>query len=253
MASVDVVTTGQGPGLVVLPGTTRRARHYQALATALADAYTVHVVERRGRGKSPARGDDYGIGVEVSDAVEVLEETKSRQLFGHSYGGLIALHVALRTELDRLIVYDPGVSVHGSMPWQWATRYEELLAAGHDARAMVHFLHSLDFMPGGPVATAAVWGMQRFHPEGRATRELLPTVVDEQRVTHELDSDGSRYAAITAPTLLLGGGRSPAYLQEVLTLLADTIPDARLVMTPEFDHNAPDLGNPAAVAELIRA
>jgi pimeloyl-ACP methyl ester carboxylesterase len=253
MASVDVVTTGQGPGLVVPPGTTRRARHYEALAAALAGTYEVHVIERRGRGKSPAQDDDYGIEVEVSDALEVLEETKSRQIFGHSYGGLVALHAALRVELDRVIVYDPGVSVHGSLPWQWLPRYEELLAAGRDARAMVHFLHSLDFMPGGPAATAAVWGMQRFNAEGQATREVLPTVVREARVVHGLDSDGSRYAAVTAPTLLLGGGRSPAYTQEALLLLADTIPDARLVVTPEFDHNAPDLSNPAGVAELIRA
>jgi hypothetical protein len=95
--------------------------------------------------------------------------------------------------------------------------------------------------------------MQRLNAEGRATREVLPTVVRESRVVHELDSDGSRYAAVTAPTLLLGGGRSPAYIQEALILLADTMPAARLTITPEFDHNAPDLGAPTAVAELIRA
>ena len=253
MASVDVVTTGQGPGLVVLPGTTRRARHYQALAAALADSYTVHVIERRGRGKSPAQGDDYGLEVEVGDALEVLEETKSRQLFGHSYGGLIALHAALRTDLDRVIVYEPAVSVHGSLAWQWVPRFEELLAAGREARATVHFWHALDLMPAGGIATAAVWGMLRCTAEGRDLRRVLPTVAPEFRVAHELDSEGNRYSAIAAPVLLLGGGRSPAYIQEVLTLLADTVPHAKLVMTPEFDHNAPDLGGPAAVAELIRA
>jgi pimeloyl-ACP methyl ester carboxylesterase len=95
--------------------------------------------------------------------------------------------------------------------------------------------------------------MQRFTAEGRAIREVLPTVTGELRVAHEMESDGSRYAAITAPTLLLGGGRSPAYLQEVLNVLTDVMPNSRLVITPEFDHNAPDLGGPAAVAELIRA
>jgi len=253
MASVDVVTTGQGPGLVVVPGGTRRARHYQAMAAALADVYTVHIIERRGRGKSPAQGSDYGLDVEVADLLEVLEETKSRQVFGHSYGGLIALHAALATELDRVILYEPAVSVHDSIAWEWLPRFERLLAEGKDARAMVTFLHALDLMPSGPVVTAFVWAMQRFTAEGRAVREVLPTAATESRVVHELDSDGSRYAAVAAPTLLLGGGRSPAYLQEVLILLADTIPGARMVLTPEFDHNAPDLGDPAAVAELIRA
>ncbi|GIF18654.1 pimeloyl-ACP methyl ester carboxylesterase [Actinoplanes tereljensis] len=253
MSSVDVLTVGQGPGLVVLPGATRRARHYAALAAALSSSYTVHVVERRGRGRSPAQGSDYGLDREVADTIEVLSETGSRQVFGHSYGGLVALHVALRTDLDRVIAYEPAVSVDSGMPFDWLPRYEELLAAGRPARAMVHFLHSLDFMPGGPLVVAAVWAMQRLTAEGRATREVLPTVVPEMRVAREMDSDGGRYAGITAPALLLGGGRSPAYIQEVLPLLVETIPHAKLVRTPEFDHNAPDLGAPAAVADLIRA
>jgi pimeloyl-ACP methyl ester carboxylesterase len=253
MASVDVVTTGTGPGLVVIPGTTRRARHYQALADALADTYTVHVVERRGRGKSPAQGDGYGLDVEITDVLEVLEETKSRQVFGHSYGGLIALHVALWTALDRVIVYEPATSIDGSLPHDWVPRYEELLGQGHDARAMVHFLHALDMMPSGPAMVGVAWAMQRLTAEGRATREVLPTVPAEFHVAREFDSDGSRYSGITAPTLLLGGGRSPAYLQGVLHVLLETIPNARLVVSPEFDHNAPDLSAPKAVAELIRA
>ena len=53
MSSVDVLTIGSGPGLVVIPGGTRRARHYRALAEALADTYTVHMIDRRGRGASP--------------------------------------------------------------------------------------------------------------------------------------------------------------------------------------------------------
>jgi pimeloyl-ACP methyl ester carboxylesterase len=253
MPSVDVVTTGQGPGLVVIPGGTRRARHYEAFAAALADSCTVHVIERRGRGQSPARGPGYGLDTEIADTREVLESTGARQLFGHSYGGLIALHVALQTDLDRVIAYEPAVSVNGSIPFDWVPRYEELLAAGHDARAMVKFLHTMDLMPGGPLATAFAWAMLHFTAEGRAVREMLPTAIGEFHAIRAADSDGNRYSAIAAPVLLLGGGRSPAYLQEVLPLLVDVIPNAKLVMTPEFDHNAPDLGAPSAVAELIRA
>jgi pimeloyl-ACP methyl ester carboxylesterase len=253
MSSVDFSSIGHGPGLVVLPGGTRRGRHYQAFAEALSDRYTVHLIDRRGRGASPPQGPDYGIEQEVVDAVEVLTETGSRQLFGHSFGGLIALHVALRHDLDRLIVYEPAISVDGSIPTGWVPRYTELINAGRDAPAMVHFLHSLGFMPSGPATVAAAWAMMRLTAEGRSTRAVLNTVVPEFRVVKAADSDGSRYTAITAPTLVLGGGRSPAYLQEVLPLLVDTIPDAKLILTPEFDHNAPDLSAPQAVADLIRA
>ena len=81
----------------------------------------------------------------------------------------------------------------------------------------------------------------------------MPTVAPEIRAGLAADSDGTRHAAITAPTLLLGGGRNPAHPQDVLPALAETIPNAKLVMTPEMDHNAPDLGAPEAVAGLIRA
>ena len=86
-----------------------------------------------------------------------------------------------------------------------------------------------------------------------ATREVLGTVPAEFHVALELDSNGGRYSAVTAPALLLGGGRSPAYLLEALHVLLETIPGSKLVVTPEFDHNAPDLGAPKAVADLIRA
>jgi pimeloyl-ACP methyl ester carboxylesterase len=253
MSSVDVLTVGRGPGLVVIPGGTRRARHYRVLADELSGAHTVHLIDRRGRGGSPPQGAGYGLDQEVDDVLEVLDETGSRQVLGHSFGGLVALHVALRRDLDRVIAYEPAVSVHGSLPVDWVPRYTELLARGRDATAMVHFLHALGFLPDGPMPVAMVWLMQRLTAEGRATRQVLPTVLPEFRAARAADSDGSRYAAITTPTLLLGGGRSPAYLTEALDVLAVTIPNAKKIILPEFDHNAPDLSAPKAVADLIRA
>lgn len=253
MTSVDFLTMGRGPGLVVIPGATRRAHHYRALADALSDAYTVHVVERRGRGASPPQGPDYGLEQEVSDAIEVLAETGSAQIFGHSFGGLIALHVGLRRELDRLIAYEPAVSIAGSFPSGWLPRFEQLLGQGRSAAATTAFFGGAGFLSGGPHMVALFWLTGRLTTDGKELRAVLPTVAPEIRAALAADSDGTRYAAITAPTLLLGGGRSPAYLQEVLPALAATIPYAKQVMTPEMDHNAPDLGAPAEVARLIRA
>lgn len=253
MSSVDFLTLGRGPGLVVLPGTTRRAHHYRALAEALSEAYTVHVVERRGRGASPPQGPGYGLEQEVSDAVEVLDQTRSAELFGHSFGGLVALHVGLRRELNRLIAYEPGVSIGGSVPFGWLDRFERLLGRGRTATAAVEFLGGLDLLPRGPHMVALFWLTGRLTVDGKELRAVLPTVAAETRASLATDSDGTRYAAITAPTLLLGGGRSPAFIRGVLPVLAETIPRAKLVMTPEMDHNAPDLGAPEAVAELIRA
>jgi len=87
----------------------------------------------------------------------------------------------------------------------------------------------------------------------RHIRELLPTLSAECRVTAGLDSDGSRYAAIASPTLVVAGGRSPQWLRQVQPRLAELMPHARYVLVPELDHNAPDESAPAAVADLVRA
>ena len=103
-----------------------------------------------------------------------------------------------------------------------------------------------------PAATALAWFLLRT-PPGRETRSLLPTLPAEMRVTAGLDSDGSRYAAITSPTLVIAGGRSPGWLRRTPPRLAELIPHARYALMPELDHNAPDENAPAAVADLVRA
>jgi hypothetical protein len=89
--------------------------------------------------------------------------------------------------------------------------------------------------------------------DGAETLAMMATSPAEFREVVRLDSDGSRYAGIRSPTLLLGGGRTAAYLTSVLPELARIIPAARCVILPGLDHNAPDLNAPAAIAEQIRA
>ena len=253
---LDVTSTGSGPGLVVIPGGLRRSHHYRRLAESLGDSRTVHVIERRGRGDSGPPGPGYSIEREVEDALAVLAATGSGELFGHSYGGLAALHVALRRDLTRLVVYEPAVSLNGSIDTTFLPEFERRLARGRSAGAMATFLTGMGFAPVGvvpmPVYTAFAWFLLQT-PEGRENRELLPTLPAECRVVAGLDSDGSRYAAIGSPTLVIAGGRSPEWLRRVQPRLAELVPNARYALLPELDHNAPDQSAPAAVADLVRA
>jgi pimeloyl-ACP methyl ester carboxylesterase len=246
MSSVDVRTVGQGPGLLVLPGGSRRAHHYDKMAAALADQFTVHMVDRRGRGASPPMDADYSLETEIADAIEVLDETGAQQIFGHSYGGLIGLHVALHRDLDRLVVYEPAVSLDGNFDLDWL----DTLPAIRTARDYAVFLTTMQFMPRTPFAVPLLWTLLRVN---RDIREILPTITPELRQVRALDSDGSRYADVTTPTLLIGGGRSPAYLRDVLPPLAATMPQAKAIIIPECDHNGPDLSGPSKVAAAIRA
>jgi pimeloyl-ACP methyl ester carboxylesterase len=253
--AISVSSSGTGPGLVVLPGATRRAHHYAALAAALGDAYTVHAVDRRGRGASGPQGPEYGVDREVEDAIAVLDATGSSVVFGHSFGGLVALELARHRQLSSLIVYEPGLSLDGGLDLAFLPSFTAAVDRGRYARAMAELMVGLEVAPVRlPVSAYAAlgWLMMRGR-EGAVLRETLRTVPAEVRAARRLDSDGSRYAEITTPTLLLGGGRSPAWVRAVLSELQRIMPSAELVVSRSLDHNAPDQNAPATVAGLMRA
>ncbi len=252
-AAIGVLSLGAGPGIVVVPGNNRRAHHYEGLARGLAGAHEVHVVERRGRGVSGAQGASYGVETEVDDVLAVMERTGARMVFGHSYGGLVALHVGLRRPLDALVAYEPAVSIEGSFDASWLNTFTQQLDGGHPTAAMATFLKGTDLLP--YKATSLLWAIAflMLHGSGgRETRDMMPTTPAEIGEIVRLDSDGSRYAGIASRALLLGGEKSPAYLTGILPRLAAIIPSAEYAVLPGLDHNAPDENAPDDVAQQIR-
>ena len=47
---ISYLTLGNGPSVIVIPGMLSMAADYAAFARALAEHFTVHTIERRGRG-----------------------------------------------------------------------------------------------------------------------------------------------------------------------------------------------------------
>ena len=110
-------TLGAGEGVIVLGGALRSGRDYLPLARELARSYQVEVIDRRGRGRSGPHGGRYGIEREVEDLLAVQAQTGATAVFGHSYGGLIALEAARASSVfSDVIAYEPGVSIGGSIP-----------------------------------------------------------------------------------------------------------------------------------------
>ncbi|HEX5120599.1 MAG TPA: alpha/beta hydrolase [Pseudonocardiaceae bacterium] len=253
-------TAGSGPGLVVLHGTLRAAQHYHALADALAADFTVHSVDRRGRGHSGAQGDRYDIDAECADLAVVLAHTGATMVFAHSYGGLVALETVLRrpdARIERLAVQEPALSIDGAISADWLPDLERAIAEDRTADGVLAIMIGLDLA--GELRRVPVRlrkALLRSMLQGEMLdemRALLPTVAPEVRVAIGLDSSGERYAGVGADTLLLAGQRSPAYLREVTTLLTATLPRASAVTIPNAGHNAPDMEQPLAVAEALRA
>ena len=86
---------GHGPGVMLLHGAASSAHNHMQLAEALADAFTVYVPDRRGRGLSGAYGKDYSIREDVEDMDALLTKTGAHNVFGVSSGSIICLQAAL--------------------------------------------------------------------------------------------------------------------------------------------------------------
>jgi pimeloyl-ACP methyl ester carboxylesterase len=135
---------GSGPEVILLHGGMQASQHLMGLAGALSGEFTVYVPDRRGRGLSGPHGDDYRLIREVEDIQALVTATGASRIFGLSGGALVALGTALVTPaLDRVAVYEPPLSVDGSVPTDWVPRYDREIAAGKTAAALVTALRGL--------------------------------------------------------------------------------------------------------------
>src|SRR5690348_10915226 len=137
---ISYLTMGSGPAVIVIPGALSMAADYTAFARGLAEHFTVHIIERRGRGKSGPQGEDYSIRKECEDVFALQQKTGASLLVGHSFGGLVALEVARNNpSLTKVAVYEPGVSIDGSIPMNWIPGYKKKLVEKNYLDAFVEF------------------------------------------------------------------------------------------------------------------
>lgn len=113
---------GTGPALVLVDGALcqRTMGPSRGLAAALADTFTVHAYDRRGRGESGAGRTPYHPDREVEDLVAVIEAAGGHaHALGTSSGAALALAAAAQgAPIDRLVAYEPrSSSTTPDRPW----------------------------------------------------------------------------------------------------------------------------------------
>jgi pimeloyl-ACP methyl ester carboxylesterase len=188
------------------------AGDYAAFARALSEHFAVHTIERRGRGESGPQGDDYSIVKECEDVLALQAETSAALRVGHSYGGLVALEVARHNNaFSKIAVYEPGVSIDGSMPTAWMPGYERKLAEKRNVDALVEFTLA-DAPP--RIQKTPRWLMKLIllvlvscFRQYRQMLGLLPQNLREWREIARLDSSCQHYRDVGAGVLLMYGGK----------------------------------------------
>lgn len=250
---------GRGPDLLLVHGALSTGEDLGQLAEALATAFRVHVLTRRGRPPSGPLGPDYALARECEDLAAARAATGATLLVGHSYGGLVALEASRQQPaFSRLALYEPGVVTPRAAAgdWSWLDRAEAALAAGDPAVAFAAFVRgaghsrSLDLLPD--------WVVRRLLPrvvgeaEWARMVELLPSCLAEHRQLAALPGGLDRYSGIEAPVLLLCGEASPRPVLEAMDELLAALPRSHWLCLPGLDHLAPDDRHaPRAVAARL--
>lgn len=257
-AKIGYLSMGSGPSVIVIPGALSVAADYVAFGSALAGHFTVHIIERRGRGQSSPQGADYSIRKECEDVLALQRQTGASALVGHSFGGVVALEVARSNpSFAKIAVYEPGVSIEGSIPMGWIPGYQQKLAAHKELDAFVEFLISV-----GPDRgrTTPPWLMKLLllvfmNPRERKQRlGLLREGLREHQEVARLDSSYENYRAISADVLLMYGGKSDSrWARLAMERLAAVLPHSETQVFPKLDHLGIDQKSPQEVARAVSA
>lgn len=251
---ISYLTFGTGPAVIVVPGALATASDFAGLAIALAKNFTVHVMERRGRGASGPQGKQYCIEREVEDLFSLQAKTKARYIFGHSFGGFLALEAARnQTAFEKIAVYEPGVAINGSINMKWIPRAQKELEQHRYHAAFTTFVQGLD--PNS--ARLPHWllsfilklvikknDLQRKYP-------LLAGTIREHQEEERLANTYAHYKEISAKVMCMYSGGTGDSAKSTAMTLASVIANYQTVAFPKLNHLAPEDKPEAIALELI--
>jgi pimeloyl-ACP methyl ester carboxylesterase len=244
---------GRGAPLLLVDGALcwRETGPSRALAKNLASHFEVVIYDRRGRGES---GDTppYAVEREVEDIAALLREVGgSACLWGVSSGAVLALEAASRLQgVRRLALYEAPVVAEGArppsaVPWD---RIEDDLARNDRSAALTAFLR-------GVGVPRIVTGIMRLTPVWRKLTAVAHTLPYDGRIARSVGPGTrlpvERWRSVTAPTLVMAGTRSPAWMQDGNRALAAALPNARFRAMERQTHDVkPEVHAPVLKEEL---
>lgn len=220
---------GQGPPVILLDGALcyRGMGPSGQLAKHLAQHFTVFTYDRRGRGES---GDTapYAVEREVEDIAALLTEAGGTAfVWGMSSGVVLALEAANRLSgIKKLALYEAPFIVDDSRSTtqrDWG-RIGEAVAADRRGEGVKLFLKSV----GVPRLFIALMPLMPGWSKLKAVAHTLPydgAIVQDNQRGEPLPV--SRWASVTVPSLVLDGGKSPAWMRNANRSLASVLPNAQ--------------------------
>ena len=235
---LDRTAPGNAPVAILLHGTISNSAQLLPLARHLTDRYRVVLIDRRGTAESPmADPAPVPIARHVADVIAVLDGLGIDRavLFGHSFGGVIALRVAAEhgDRVAAVVVWEPPylAVADPTLRTAMAVMAEEVAVAfsiGGPEAAAHRFLDAV----GGPSAWDGLHPRQR-EAIARQGGGALADVAMPGLATDGLEQ-------ITSPATIASGGGSDHFYVPIADALAERIgATATRIDLPGLSHMAP--------------
>lgn len=248
---IGYFSTGTGPPLLLVHGSLGDHTRWDALRPHLEPHFTVHAMDRRGRGAS---GDspDYRIEREYEDVAAVIDSIAESagtpvDVYCSSYGGLCTFGAtSMTSNIRRLALYEAWPAID---PQQMAEspeqlkQLDDLLAKGDREAALVFAYRKVLGMSDDQLE------LLRSQPAWPARLAAAHTIPREARAFGQVAFDPNQANKITVPTLLLIGTESPVWGPQASEVAA-ALPDARIAVLEGQGHVA-DLMAPELVAGAL--
>ncbi len=260
---------GHGPGLIVVHGGMSSGYNHLEMAEAMADAFTVYLPDRRGRGLSGPSTNDDSLKTDIEDVDALVTATGAHGIFGLSTGAIICLEAALRLPgVHKAAVFEPPLFIADpATPPATLLRFNREMRQGDVAAALITAMKAAQMGP--PILNLVprrllelltnlmMKAEDKKPPAGyESTRTLAATMRHDFQLVVEIVGRVERFKEIRGKVLLLGGSKSPGFCKVDLDALERLLPCALRVEFPGLGHaaswNSDRGGAPGPVAQELK-
>jgi pimeloyl-ACP methyl ester carboxylesterase len=251
-AELHYEEAGSGPPIVLVHGVWMSGRFFEAQLEGLSDRFRVVALDLRGHGRSEHVASGHTVAQYARDLRAFLEALELRDcvVAGWSMGSLVVWDYVRQFGVDGLrgfVVVDQSPSDYKWPDWEhgfldFDALVHTMAAVQTDREALVRDFAPLLFRsdPTDEQLAFVVEETTRL-PESIASAIIFDQTVQDYRDTLPL---------VTVPALVIGGGESKLVPRAAEELVADRMPNARLVVFEESGH-CPFMEEPERFNEVL--
>ena len=252
----DLVETGHGPAMLMLPGSYATPAAWKGIKNSLKKPFRIFSTSLPGYGTTPEvrPDDDANIDLLVEFVGQVVDAIgEPIHVVGHSWGAQLVLAAVLAKRIKPLSVVcfeaNPIFAQPSDAAFPWRTdieamveRFELALEAGNPEAASI----IIDFYSRPGTFRAMPENVRAF------CRATAMTNLRDWHSAATFSPPFTAFAAVDLPVTLVRGGKTPAPIIDVTRQLAANIPDANERVVAGADHFLIST-HPAACAEIVEA